>query len=427
MENNIYKPGTIALHGGYDIESTTKSVEVPIYLTNAYNFDDTEYGAKIFALEQPGNIYTRLMNPTTDVFEKRMTLLDGGIGALAFASGHAAIFNTVINLCQAGDEIVSSLNIYGGAINMLGVSLERLGITTRFVDPDDLNAWEDSVTGKTRLFFLETVGNPNANIPDLSAIAEIAHKHGIPAIMDSTFAPPVLCKPIDFGADIVIHSATKFLGGHGTVMGGIVVDSGKFNYKDNPRFPLFNQPDPSYHGLVYADLGETAFITRMRTLITRDLGAVISPFNAHQILQGIETLDLRMQRHCENTRKVALYLKTHPMVEFVNCPMLEDNQYYERAQKYMPRGTGSVFTFGLKGGRKSGTIFINSLKLFIHCANVGDTKSLVIHPATTTHSQLTSEQLKQSGISEETVRLSVGIEDCDDIIADLEQAISRCK
>ncbi|MBC5787961.1 O-acetylhomoserine aminocarboxypropyltransferase/cysteine synthase family protein [Clostridium facile] len=425
MEPQKYQLDTIALHSGYEIEPTTKSVEVPLYLTNAYAFENTQDACDQFALKKPGSIYTRLANPTVDVLEQRIAALDGGIGALAFASGHAAIFNTVVNLASQGDEIVASIQIYGGAINMLGVTLKRLGIHVTFVNPDDLEAWENAVTDKTRMFFVETVGNPNANVANLEQIGKIAHKHGIPYVVDSTFTTPALCRPIEFGADIVIHSATKFLGGHSNVMGGLVVDSGKFQYKDNPRFPLYNQPDESYHGLVYADLGESAFIARLRSLITRDLGACISPFNAFMLLQGIETLSLRMERHCENALKVAEYLEQHPQVEFVNCPMLKSSKYYELGQKYMPKGTGSVFTFGLKGTRETGAKFIDSLKLLINCANVGDSKSLVIHPATTTHSQLSAEQLVAAGITEGTIRLSIGLEDIQDIIADLDQAISN--
>lgn len=425
MEQNAYQLATLALHAGYEIEPTTKSVEVPLYLTNAYEFDNTQHAADLFTLKKEGNIYTRLMNPTVDVLERRMAALDGGVGALAFSTGHAAIFNTVVNLASAGDEIVSSIQIYGGAINMLGVTLKRLGIHVKFVDPAKPDEWEAAVTDKTRLFFAEVVGNPNANVADLEMIANIAHKHGIPFMADSTFVTPALCRPIEFGADFVVHSLTKFIGGHSNVMGGLVVDSGKFQFKDNPRFPLYNQPDESYHGLVYADLGAAAFITRLRTLITRDLGACLSPFNAFLILQGLETMELRMQRHCENARRVAEYLHNHPRVEFVNYPGLPDSPDYPLMQKYLPNGAGSVFTFGLQGGREAGAKFIDSLQLIIHCANLGDTKSLVSHPASTTHSQLSGEQLAAAGISEGTVRLSIGIEASEDIIADLDQAIAH--
>jgi O-acetylhomoserine (thiol)-lyase len=420
-----YKFDTKMVHSGYQVEPTTKSVTPPLYLTNAYQFDDSQFAQELFELKQGGNIYTRLQNPTNDILEARVADLDGGVGALSFASGHAAIFNTMINLASEGDEVVASNAIYGGAINMLGVTLKRLGITVKFVDPDDLNAWEANISEKTRALFFEVVGNPNANVADIEAICKIGHRHGIPVIADSTFTTPYLCRPIEFGADFVIHSATKFLGGHSTVMGGIVVDSGNFVFKGNERFPLYNEPDQSYHGIVFADLGPTAFISRLRALITRDLGACLSPFNAFMLLQGIETLSLRMQRHCENADKVVAFLASNDSVSFINYPSLPDSPYKALADKYLPNGVGSVFTFGLKGGKETGRKFIDSLQLLKHVANVGDVRSLVIHPATTTHSQLSAEQLKAAGISEETVRLSIGLEDTEDIIADLDQAIKK--
>ena len=414
---------TVAVHGGYKVEPTTLSVVPPLYQTNAYEFLSTEHAKTLFELKEPGNIYTRLQNPTSAVLEDRIAELDGGIGALAFASGHAAIFNMIINLAVAGDEIVSSSCIYGGAINLLGITLDRLGIKVRFVHPDDMDGWEAAINDKTRAVFFEVIGNPNANVADIEAIAAIAHKHGVPVIADSTFTTPYLCKPIEYGADFVIHSATKYLGGHSTSMCGVVVDSGRFQFKDNPRFPLYNEPDPSYHGIVFSDLGGAAFISRLRALVMRDLGACLSPFNAFLVLQGVETLHLRMQRHCENALKVAQWLEENPAVSFVNYPALLSSPYYERARKYLPKGASAVFTFGLKGGREAGAKFIDSLKLLKNVANVGDVRSLVIHPATTTHSQLSAEQLKAADISEETIRLSIGIEDVNDIIADLEQAI----
>ncbi|WP_077534009.1 O-acetylhomoserine aminocarboxypropyltransferase/cysteine synthase family protein [Massiliimalia massiliensis] len=420
-----YKFDTKMVHSGYQVEPTTKSVTPPLYLTNAYQFDDSQFAQELFELKQGGNIYTRLQNPTNDILEARVADLDGGVGALSFASGHAAIFNTMINLASEGDEVVASNAIYGGAINMLGVTLKRLGITVKFVDPDDLNAWEANISEKTRALFFEVVGNPNANVADIEAICKIGRRHGIPVIADSTFTTPYLCRPIEFGADFVIHSATKFLGGHSTVMGGIVVDSGNFVFKGNERFPLYNEPDQSYHGIVFADLGPTAFISRLRALITRDLGACLSPFNAFMLLQGIETLSLRMQRHCENADKVVAFLASNDSVSFINYPSLPDSPYKALADKYLPNGVGSVFTFGLKGGKETGRKFIDSLQLLKHVANVGDVRSLVIHPATTTHSQLSAEQLKAAGISEETVRLSIGLEDTEDIIADLDQAIKK--
>ena len=333
------------------------------------------------------------------------------------------MFNTIVNLCSEGDEFVASSNIYGGAINMYGISLKRLGITCKFVDPDDFDAWENAITDKTRLFFTELIGNPHANIADIEKISDIAHNYAIPLVVDSTFNTPYLCKPIEFGADIVIHSATKYLSGHGQVMAGLVVDSGNFNYKNNERFPLFNNPDPSYHGLVFADLGKAAFISRLRALIMRDLGSCPSPFNAYLTTMGMQTLSLRMERHSKNALAVAEFLENHPKVEKVNCPMLKSSKYYDLAQKYLPKGTSGVFTFELKGGRQAGAKFMDNLKLLQIVANVGDLRSQVIHPASTTHSQLSSEQLNASGISENTVRLSIGIETIDDIIADIEQAL----
>ena len=414
---------TLMVHSGYETDAATKSVAPPIYPTNAYVFDNTEYAADLFSLKKGGNIYTRLQNPSADILEGKITALDGGFSALAFSSGHAAMFNTIVNLCSEGDEFVASSNIYGGAINMYGISLKRLGITCKFVDPDDFDAWENAITDKTRLFFTELIGNPHANIADIEKISDIAHNYAIPLVVDSTFNTPYLCKPIEFGADIVIHSATKYLSGHGQVMAGLVVDSGNFNYKNNERFPLFNNPDPSYHGLVFADLGKAAFISRLRALIMRDLGSCPSPFNAYLTTMGMQTLSLRMERHSKNALAVAEFLENHPKVEKVNCPMLKSSKYYDLAQKYLPKGTSGVFTFELKGGRQAGAKFMDNLKLLQIVANVGDLRSQVIHPASTTHSQLSSEQLNASGISENTVRLSIGIETIDDIIADIEQAL----
>ncbi len=422
---NEYGLDTLAVHAGYETDEATMSVAPPLYQTNAYVFRDVDHARKLFELSEPGNIYSRLQNPTAEMLERKVAALDGGSAALSFSSGHAAIFNVVVNLCQEGDEMVSSINIYGGAINMLGITLKRLGVTVKFVDPDDLDAWENAVTDKTRLFFTEVIGNPNANVSDIEAIAEIAHRHGIPFMVDSTFTTPYLCRPIEWGADIVIHSATKFLSGHGQVMAGIVVDSGKFKYKDNPRFPLFNEPDVSYHGVVFADLGETAFISRLRALIMRDLGACLAPFSAYSCMTGIQTLSLRMQRHCENALAVAKFLEAHPKTAKVNYPALPSSPYHALAQKYTPKGCGGVFTFELSGGKQAGIRFMNSLKLLRIVANVGDVRSQVIHPASTTHSQLSPEQLKEAGISEGNVRISVGIEDINDIIADIEQALDK--
>ncbi len=417
---------TMMVHAGQQSDPTTGSVVAPIYMTTAYEFESNQQAADLFALKSLGNIYTRLQNPTSDVLENRIAQLEGGVGALTFASGHAAIFNTIINLAANGDEIISSLNIYGGAINLLGNTLKSLGITTKFVNPDNLEELEAAITDKTKAIFTEVIGNPNANISDISAMAAVAHKHGIPLVVDSTFTTPYLCNPIKFGADIVIHSATKFLGGHSTSMCGIVVDSGNFKFLDNPRFPQYNTPDPSYHGLVYAkDLGNLAFILRMRVLIMRDIGACNSPFNNFMVLQGVETLSLRMKKHCENALQVATFLENHPKVKAVNYPGLESNKYYSLAKKYTPNGAGAVFTFEIDGNREIGGKVIDNLELFMNVANVGDVRSLVIHPATTTHSQLTAEQLAKSNITEGTIRLSIGIEDANDLIADLENALAK--
>ena len=420
-----YKFDTKMVHSGYTVEPTSKSVTPPLYLTNAYQFDNSLDAQEQFELKKPGSIYTRLENPTNDILEARIADLDGGVGALTFASGHAAIFNTMLNLASEGDEIVSSTAIYGGAINMLGVTLKRLGITVKFVDPDDLEAWEAAITDKTRALFFEVVGNPNANVADIEAICQIGHRHGVPVIADSTFTTPYLCRPIEFGADIVIHSATKFLGGHSTVMGGIVVDSGNFQYAGNPRFPLYNDPDPSYHGVVFASLGRAAFISRLRALVTRDLGACLSPFNAFLLLQGVETLSLRMQRHCENAQAVAEYLEKHPKVSWVNYAGLPSSKYYPLAQKYLPDGCCGVVSFGIKGGRKGAENFMKHLKLASIVTHVADAKTCVLHPASSTHRQMNDEELAAAGVGADLIRFSVGLENIEDILADVEQALTN--
>jgi len=418
---------TVQIHGGYDIEQTTKSVTPPLYQTNAYTFDNIEHAKNLFELSEAGNIYTRLNNPTLDVLEKRVAELDGGIGAVSFASGHAAIFETMFNLCNTGDEIISSSYIYGGAINMLGQSFKKLGITTKFVDIDNLDNVENAITDKTRVIFAETVGNPNANVADIDGLAKIAHKYKIPLVIDSTFTSPYLIRPIEYGADIVIHSATKALNGHANSMGGIVVDSGNFIWLDNPRFPEYNTTDVSYHGKIFAkDFGNAGFITRLRVLLLRDYGACLSPFNAFMILNGIETLSLRMQKHAQNAVEVATYLKNNPKVDFVNFAVFEDNKYHSLYKKYYAEtGFPAVFTFGLKGTREQAAKFIDNLKLILLVANVCDVRTIIVHPATTTHSQLSAEQLVSAGINEQTIRISVGIEDASDIIADLDQAINE--
>ena len=421
------KFNTLAVHGGQEPDPTTGSRAVPIYQTTSYNFRDADHAANLFGLKEFGNIYTRIMNPTTDVFEKRIAALEGGIGALAFASGHAAISAAIFNIAQAGDEIVSSSTLYGGTYNMFAYTLPRLGIKVTLVDPSNPENFAKAITPKTKALYAETIGNPKIDVLDIESVAAIAHNHGIPLLIDNTFATPYLCRPIDFGADIVIHSATKFIGGHGTSMGGVVVDSGKFNWA-NGKFPLLSEPDPSYHDLSYTQaLGQLAYIIRLRVQILRDLGACLSPFNSFSFLQGLETLHLRMERHSQNAQTVAEYLSKHELVSWVSYPGLESHADYKLAQKYLPKGASAILTFGIKGGLEAGRTFINNLKLLSLLANVGDAKSLVIHPASTTHSQLTGEQLSAAGVADDMVRLSIGIEDVADIIADLEQAFAAIK
>lgn len=415
---------TQAVHAGYTPDAAQHCTVPPIYQSNAYAFESVEYAKSLFELKTPGNIYSRITNPTVAVLEDRVNAMEGGVGAVAMSSGHAAIFNAILNLAGAGDEVVSSLHIYGGAINMMGVTLKNIGIKVNFVDPDDFEAWENAINDRTRALFVEVVGNPNANVADLEKIAEIAHRHGIPLIADSTMTSPYLIKPFEHGADIVIHSATKFLGGQGSSMAGVVVDSGNFVFAGNERFPLYNSPDVSYHGINFGvDCGNAGFINRLRALLLRDVGACLSPFNAFLIVTGIETLPLRMRRHCDNALAIAEFLEKNPAVEFVNYPGLAGNRYHALARKYLPLGAGAVFTFGLKGGREAGVRFMESLRIFRNVANLGDTRSMVSHPATTTHSQLSEEQLAAAGITGGTVRLSIGIEDPADLLADLEQAI----
>ena len=419
---------TLMVHAGTRPDPETHSVALPIYQTTAYTFDSTEHAARLFELKEPGNIYTRLSNPTVAALERRVAALDGGIGALAFASGHAAMVHTFLNLAGAGDEIVSSICIYGGAINMMGVTLGRIGVKVKFVDPGDLGAWEAAVTDRTKAFFVEAIGNPNANVADIEAIAAIAHRHGVPMIVDSTFTTPYLLRPIDYGADYVVHSATKFLGGHGTAMCGIVTDAGTFDFNGNPRFPLYTEPDVSYHGVVFAkDCGNAGFLSRLRAMMLRDLGGCCAPLSAFLIMQGIETLSLRMRHISESALAIAEHLESHPDVAFVNYPGLKSSPYYPLVRKYLPKGAGGVFTFGLKGGRERGAKLIDSLELILHVTNVGDSRTLISHPASTTHSQLSDEQLAESGITPETVRLSVGLEDPADLIADLDRAIAAAK
>jgi O-acetylhomoserine (thiol)-lyase len=418
---------TICLHGGAAPDPVTFSRAVPLHRTSSYVFRDTEHAANLFGLRELGNIYTRLMNPTHDVLEKRVAELEGGAAALALASGTSAIFYTVINLCAAGDEIVSANNLYGGTFTQFNDILPQFGIKVHFVDPKNPENFAKAITPKTKLLFCETVSNPGLDVADLEAIAAIAHKNGLPLVVDATFSTPYLTRPLDHGADIVVHSLTKWMGGHGTAIGGIVVDSGKFNW-NSEKFPLMTQPDASYHGVRWAtDIGPlcpVAFAIRMRVIPLRNLGACISPDNAWMFLQGIETLPLRMERHCENALAVAKHLKNHPKVEWVRFPGLPNDPNFQLNKKYLRGKGGSMVVFGIKGGNAAGTKFIESLKLFSHLANVGDAKSLAIHPATTTHSQLTPEQQAAGGITPELVRLSVGIEHIDDILADLDQALA---
>lgn len=421
-----YGLGTKCLHAGQEADPTTMACAVPVYRTSAYKFRDTEHAANLFALKELGNIYTRLMNPTHDVLEKRVAAMEGGAGALALASGTSAIFYSIINICQAGDEIVSANTLYGGTYTMFKNILPQFGLTVTMVDPRDPENFRGAITEKTKLVFCETVTNPALEVADLEAISAIAHENGLPLIVDSTFTTPYLIRPIEHGADIVIHSLTKWMGGHGTGIGGIVVASGKFDWTSG-KFPLMSEPEESYHGLRWAhDLGPLtplAYLLRMRLIPLRNLGACISPDNAWMFLQGIETLHLRMQRHCENAMKVADFLQQQPGVEWVRYPGLETDKAYKTAQKYLKNGCGAMVVFGIKGGMEAGKAFIERLTLFSHLANVGDAKSLAIHPSSTTHSQLSEADLESAGISPGLIRLAIGIEDVDDIINDLKQAM----
>jgi O-acetylhomoserine (thiol)-lyase len=415
---------TLAVHGGQVSDPTTNARAVPIYQTTSYTFNDAEHAGRLFALQEFGNIYTRIMNPTTDVLEKRVAALEGGVAALALASGQAAETLAILTIAQAGDEIVSTTSLYGGTYNLFHYTLPKLGITVRFADAADYEGLKKAITKKTKAIYSETVGNPKLDITDIAKLAEIAHANGLPLIIDNTTPSPALCRPIEHGADIVINSATKFIGGHGTSIGGVIVDGGKFDWKASGRFPDFSEPDPSYHGVSYTEaFGPIAFILKARVQGLRDTGACLSPFNAFLILQGAETLHLRMQRHSENALAVSRFLEGHSEVTWVNYPGLKSSAYYELAQKYLPNGSGALVTFGIKGGLEAGRKFINSLKLFSLLANIGDAKSLVIHPASTTHQQLTEKEQSATGVSPDLIRLSVGIEDERDIIADLDQAL----
>lgn len=414
---------TRQLHAGQAPDPTTGSRAVPIYQTTSYQFRDTEHAANLFALQELGNIYTRIMNPTTDVLEQRVASLEGGAAALAAASGHAAQIMAILTMCGAGDHIVSSSRLYGGTYNQFNYTLPRLGIEVSFVDPSDPSNFEQAIRPNTKVLYGETLGNPDISVFPFEEVSAIAQEHNIPIMIDNTFATPYLCRPIEHGANVVMHSTTKFMGGHGTTIGGIIVDGNNFDWRSG-RFPNFTEPDPSYHGLVYADLPLPPYIIKARVQILRDVGACQAPFNAWTTLQGIETLSLRMDRHVANTEAVCKFLQDHSAVAWVKHPSLADHPDHERAKKYLPKGAGAVMGFGIKGGREAGQKFINSLQLFSHLANVGDAKSLAIHPASTTHSQLSAEELATAGVSDDFVRLSVGLEDIDDILWDLDQALS---
>lgn len=416
---------TLALHAGYEGDPTTRAATTPIYQTTSYTFDDTQHGADLFDLKVPGNIYTRIMNPTTDVLEQRVAAMEGGIGALALASGMAAITYAIQAIADAGSNIVSTSQLYGGTYNLFAHTFPRQGIEVRFCAHDDYAAFEAAIDDNTRAIFCESIGNPAGNIVDIEKLAEIAHRHGLPLIVDNTVATPYLCRVIDHGADIVVHSLTKYMGGHGTSIGGIIVDSGKFDWAANKaRFPMLNEPDPSYHGVVYTEaLGPAAFIGRCRVVPLRNTGAAISPLNAFQIMQGIETLALRMDRHCENSQQVAEFLQQHPQVEWVNYAGLSDSPYKTMADKYCAGRASGILSFGIKGGQQAGAKFIDALQMILRLVNIGDAKSLACHPASTTHRQLNPEELQAAGVSADMVRLSIGIEHVDDIIADIEQAL----
>lgn len=420
------KMETIAIHGGYTPDPTTKAVAVPIYQTTSYAFDSTQHGADLFDLKVEGNIYTRIMNPTQAVLEQRVAEMEGGIAGLALASGMAAINYAILTLAEAGDNIVATTTLYGGTYNLFAHTLPQIGIEVRFVPPGDHAAMAAQIDDRTKAVFCESIGNPAGNVAELSAISELAHARGVPVIVDNTVPTPYLCRPFEHGCDIVVHSLTKYMGGHGTTVAGIIVDSGKFPWADYPeKFRRFNEPDPSYHGVVYAEaLGPAAFIGRARVVPLRNMGAAIAPMNAFLVMQGIETLPVRMDRHCDNAETVAAYLKNHPKVTWVRYAGLADSPDYERVQKYCAGRAASILSFGIEGGREAGARFIDALNLVTRLVNIGDAKSLACHPATTTHRQLSPEELEKAGVSEDLVRLSVGIEHIDDIIADIEQALA---
>ena len=421
-----FKFETLQLHAGQVVDATTKSRAVPIYQTTSFVFEDTQEGADLFALQKAGNIYTRITNPTTSAFEERIAALEGGVGALATASGMAALTYTILGLAHAGDHVVAASTIYGGTFNLLKETLPRYGITTTFVDIDNLEEVEAAIKDNTKLVLIETLGNPVINIPDIEKISEIAHKHQIPLVADNTFATPYLINVFSHGVDISVHSATKFIGGHGTTIGGVIVDSGKFDWAASGKFPQFVNEDPSYHNLSYTrDVGAAAFIVAARVQLLRDMGAAISPFNSFLLLQGLETLSLRVERHVQNAEKVVDFLVNHPKVEKVNYPKLADSPYHALAEKYLPKGVGSIFTFHVKGGEAEARKVIDSLEIFSNLANVADAKSLVVHPATTTHAQLSDSDLEAAGVTKNQIRLSIGLENVDDLIEDLRLALEK--
>lgn len=417
---------TLQVHAGQTADPVTKSRAVPIYQTTSYIFDNAQHAENLFALKELGNIYTRIMNPTTDVFEQRVAALEGGVGALAVASGSAAITYSILNIAGTGDEIVAASTLYGGTYNLFSVTLPKLGIKTTLVDPDDVDNFAKAITPKTKALYIESLGNPGINIVDIEKVANIAHDNGLPLIVDNTFGTPYLIRPFDFGADIVVHSATKFIGGHGTSIGGVIVDSGRFDWAASGRFPDLTEPDPSYHGVKYVEaLGPLAYIMKARVTLLRDTGACISPFNSFMLLQGLETLSLRVQKHVANTLEIVKFLSNHSAVAWVNYPGLESSKYYELSKKYFPKGSGSIFTFGIKGSSDVAKKFIDNLEIFSLLANVADAKSLVIHPATTTHSQLSDSDQIAAGVTPDQIRLSIGIEDVEDLIYDLDQALTK--
>ena len=421
-----FKFETLQLHAGQVVDATTKSRAVPIYQTTSFVFDDTQEGAELFALQKAGNIYTRITNPTTSAFEERIAALEGGVGALATASGMAALTYTILGLAHAGDHVVAASTIYGGTFNLLKETLPRYGITTTFVDIDNLEEVEAAIGDNTKLVLIETLGNPVINIPDIEKIAEIAHKHQIPLVADNTFATPYLINVFSHGVDIAVHSATKFIGGHGTTIGGVIVDSGKFDWEASGKFPQLVEEDPSYHNISYTrDVGAAAFIVAARVQLLRDMGAALSPFNSFLLLQGLETLSLRVERHVQNAEKIVEFLVNHPKVEKVNYPKLPESPYHALAEKYLPKGVGSIFTFHVKGGEAEARKVIDNLEIFSNLANVADAKSLVVHPATTTHAQLSDSDLEAAGVTKNQIRLSIGLENVDDLIEDLRLALEK--